>query len=126
MSAVKTDRILFVDDDPITLKVTRATLAKAGYEIATSEQPLDALKTMLRRPPDVLLLDVNMPGMPGDKLARLLRRNPITKDIRIVFYSGQTEAEMASLVTEVGALGAIEKTNDGDELLRRLEALIAD
>ncbi|HOU94276.1 MAG TPA: response regulator, partial [Polyangiaceae bacterium] len=67
--------VLVVDDDPIVLETTRLRLARAGWDVETRDQALGTAQWIVERRPDVVLLDVGMPGVSGDVIAEVLRRN---------------------------------------------------
>ena len=112
-------KVLVVDDDPIVLEITRDRLTKAGYFVVTRDQALGTSTAILQEEPDVILLDVTMPGLSGEALARLISQNPKHQKMAIVFHSGGTPGDLNSLVQRSGALGCIQKT--GDESMFRLQ-----
>ena len=71
----KTDRILIVDDSPEILSVTNAILSSAGYETISYTDGLIALQIMEVLPPDLIILDVNMPQIDGFEMTRRIRSN---------------------------------------------------
>lgn len=99
--------VLVVDDDPITLEVTRERLERLGVDVATRDQSLGTSRWILENKPDLVLLDLNMPALTGAELARLLRRNKATTGI--VVHSSLATEELARVARDVGALGGLEK-----------------
>jgi CheY-like chemotaxis protein len=115
-------RVMVVDDDPVTRQVVAAILGSQGYDVVLRAEALGTLAAISREQPDVVVLDVNLPGLSGDALARLvsLRKGP---RIQVILHSSQSEAELRRLVEESGALGSIEK-GDPRDFLGAFEALL--
>ena len=76
--------ILVIEDEPTSLKLAHVILAAEGHDVKDADAAEKALDTIRRDKPDVILLDLALPGMDGFALARILKKNPDTKDIRII------------------------------------------
>ena len=113
------ERILLVDDQPANLAVLTAALEPAGYEILAAQSGAAALKVALRARPDLILLDIVMPGMDGLETCRRLKDDDSTRDIPIIFISARNE--MASLVEgfRAGGVDYVAKPFQADEVLSR-------
>ncbi|MFP4473080.1 MAG: response regulator [Candidatus Omnitrophota bacterium] len=86
--ASKHKKIFVVDDDPGVLHLLGKRLPAAhGYEVVTAQGAAEALRMIRRDPPDLILLDVIMPGQSGGDLARDLQKQETTRDIPIVFLT---------------------------------------
>ncbi len=119
-------RILIVDDDEVLLATTGALLEAAGYEVATHSGAFGASRVILDTRPDLVLLDLNMPGLSGSGLAALLREREGGKDVRIFFFSSSDDEVLETAVKEAGAHGFIRK-GDRAELWQKVgEALGSD
>ncbi|MFW6067906.1 MAG: response regulator [Myxococcota bacterium] len=105
-------RVLVVDDDPIVLEVARERLERMGHQVTTRDRSLGTTQAILADPPDCILLDVMMPGLSGDALAELLRKQKRTREIAIILHSSKSSDDLWELIRTTGALGAIEKTSD--------------
>jgi CheY-like chemotaxis protein len=81
---VSVSRILIVDDNPVNLKLLRVTLQRDGHALATATSAEDALAAVELDPPDLILLDIQLPRMTGLEMARHLKSDPNTAGIRIV------------------------------------------
>ena len=121
-------RILVVDDDHTTLMMAERALAAAGFVVATLPSGFGLAVEIRRFEPDLVLLDVNMPGLRGDRASRLAaqldpeRRNPV----HTVLFSGAGESELAQLSREIGALGWLRKPVAPKELVRRVKDLLTE
>src|SRR5579863_10442638 len=106
-SAQKT--ILVVDDTPINLGVISGALKDSfNTKVATSGEKALAITSAVQKP-DLILLDVMMPEMDGYEVCRRLKANPETRDIPVVFLTGQTGTEDETMGFEVGAVDYIHK-----------------
>ena len=119
-------KVLVVDDNPLALKFAKVKLESAGYEVITHHGALGTLGIILQKNPDYVLMDVMMPGLSGDQLVSLILDNQIykEKETKFILFSSKEVEELADLVQQSGAIGAISKTNDPDEFLSRFESLI--
>jgi CheY-like chemotaxis protein len=77
-------RILIVDDNPVNLKLAASVLEFAGYQILTATNASQALDVIRQTPPDLILMDIALPGMDGLTLTRQLKADQITRHIPIV------------------------------------------
>jgi CheY-like chemotaxis protein len=77
-------RILIVDDNPVNLKLAASVLEFAGYEIVAAVDANQALDVIRQTPPDLILMDIGLPGMDGFTLTRQLKADPVTRHIGIV------------------------------------------
>lgn len=94
-------RILVVDDNATNLKLASVVLEMEGYEVLHAEDADDALARLHESVPDLILMDIALPGMDGLELTRLIKTNPQTRAIPIVALSafamkGDEEKAMAS------------------------------
>lgn len=80
-------KVLIVDDEEDVLEVLNKRLTAEGYTVIQSSNGIDAITQARREKPDLILLDVMMPGMDGSKVAQVLRDDPLTKEIPIMFLT---------------------------------------
>ena len=113
-------RILVVDDDPSQLDILTRLLTRLGYVVDTVDSPFGATNEARKFKPDLVLLDVDMPAIPGDKLIRLLRANAPVPGMRIVLFSSTDQDTLRTLARDAGADGWISKTFDPAELKRAI------
>jgi CheY-like chemotaxis protein len=116
-------KILIVDDDPIVLRITQARLEGAGFEVVTRQEALGTSQVVLRERPDLVLLDMKMPGLDGDKIAQLLRQREELRTTPIVFHSSGDLISLQEKGREAGALGVIAKTDNDTIFLAQFERL---
>lgn len=108
-----TRRILIVDDDELQLRAA-SRLAKRDprIELLLASNPIDALLMIGVSRPDVIILDVYMPGMDGFEVCRRIKANPDTRDIQIIIASATMDAELAETAQAAGATHAVSKPVD--------------
>jgi CheY-like chemotaxis protein len=82
-------RILIIDDNRTLVLTAERVLQKGGYETATALNGRDGLQKAQQWKPDVIILDIVMPGMNGYEVGNQLRQNPVTADIPIIFLSAK-------------------------------------
>ena len=112
-------RILVVDDDPQIRRVMRATLSARGYEVAAARTGEEALDQLRSETYDLVLLDVNMPGMGGIEACRLIRS---TSEIAIIMLTVSTSEKDKVDALDAGADDYITKPFSTPELLARIRA----
>jgi CheY-like chemotaxis protein len=78
------ERVLVVDDNPANLKLARVLLSAEGYQVSTAADAAEALESVRSSPPSLILMDVQLPGMDGLELTRLLKSDPGTRHIAIL------------------------------------------
>src|SRR4030067_2165257 len=88
-----TDKILVVDDDPDTVKFINIMLSRVGYHCVSAPSGMEALERVQVEHPDLIILDVMMPGMDGYEVSRNLRRNPKTATTPILMFTAKTTIE---------------------------------
>ena len=113
--------ILIVDDDLDNLLVLSRTLTEQGYFVHEAANGATALKIVSAAPPDVILLDINMPEMNGYKVCQHLKVNEQTRDIPIIFLSGLGEALDKVQAFTVGGADYITKPFELEEVVVRIE-----
>ena len=110
--------ILAVDDAPENLDVVKGLLSP-HYTVKAAVNGQMALKIAEKQSPDLILLDIRMPGMDGYEVCRQLKADEATAGIPVIFLTG--EADVTSEVAAVGGVGYITKPIEPDALLARIE-----
>ena len=113
--------VLIVDDVPKNIQVLGAILSKFECELAVAMNGQQALDTVHKIKPDLILLDVMMPVMDGHEVCRKLKESEQTKDIPIIFITAKSETEDIIKGFELGAVDYITKPFIGSELLARVK-----
>lgn len=113
--------VLAVDDTPENLDVVKGLLT-SKFIVKAAVNGMMALKIVEKQPPDLILLDIRMPGMDGFDVCRKLKENDASAAIPVIFLTGESDAETEADALAAGAAGFITKPIDPDTLL----ATIAD
>ncbi len=113
--------ILIVDDVPKNLQVLGTILYQQGCEIAMADSGLSALETLEEITPAMILLDVMMPEMDGYEVCQIIKSNPKTKDIPIIFLTAKTETEDIVKGFQIGAVDYLTKPFNSAELITRVQ-----
>lgn len=102
-------KVLIIDDSPLVLAMARDILQTAGYTVYTATNGIDANQYIFspENRPDLIIIDVMMPLLAGNKKAQLLKQSDMSKNIPILFISTKDEAELKKLVIESGINGYI-------------------
>ncbi len=117
-------RVLVVDDNPTNTKLLAFILGRRGYEVASAEDADRALEVIAEFRPRMILMDVQLPGMDGLSLTRLLKSRPETRDIVIVAVTAAAMKGDEDKAREAGCDGYITKPIDVADLAARVRALI--
>ncbi len=117
-------RILVVDDQQEILDLTETVLTGGGYSITTALSGDAALGQLAREPFDLVLLDINMPGMDGWETLRLLRADEQLEDLAVVMFSVKGEMSDKVHSLQEGASGYITKPFLVDELIARVKRVL--
>lgn len=120
---MKLERILYVEDEPDIQAVARVALELlGGFEIQVCSHGLEALQQVRDFAPDLVLLDVMMPGMDGPATLQRLRADPATAHIPVIFLTAKVQESEVALYQAMGALNVIAKPFDpmtlGDQVRR--------
>ena len=113
-------RILVADDTPANLSLISHVLEKEGYEIFAVSNAVDALRVAGKAKPDLILLDVVMPGHDGYYVCRELKAEPATRDIPVIFITSRNDTESILKGFRVGAVDYIHKPFHAEEVVTRV------
>ena len=117
-------RVLVVDDDAAQLDMLRRSLRHDGFDVTVSRSAIGVSALIRDQAPDVVLLDVNIPELRGDRLLGIARKHA-PKSTLFVLYSACDESYLRALCKEAQADGWLSKSLDPTERGRRLKALCA-
>jgi DNA-binding response OmpR family regulator len=115
-------RILLVDDDPAILRLLDVNFRMEGFEVEAASHGEEALASAARDAPDVVVLDLMMPGMDGREILRRLREDPATSGVPVVFLTARGRDDAAASDAE----RYIQKPFDTVELVATVRGLLAD
>ncbi len=113
--------ILIVDDSPTIISILRKSLEPEGYKIKTASSGEEALKIIFTSLPDLILLDVTMPGIDGYETCKIIKSNNLTSGIPIIFVTSSDDSENKVKGFEVGAVDYLTKPFSSREILARVK-----
>ncbi|HEY4181060.1 MAG TPA: response regulator [Kofleriaceae bacterium] len=119
-----TASILVVDDDPEIVSMLETRLTKRGYKVSTAPDGHKALELARKERPDLVLLDVMMPGKSGWEVAKALKSDPATQDIKIVMVTAIGERMNAMTSPIAGADAHIDKPFEFEKLEGVIKSLV--
>lgn len=114
------ETILIVDDEPNNLKVLYDLLSQHSYEVRAARDGQMALDTVQAATPDLILLDIKMPGMTGYDVCQRLKANPETRDVPVIFISALNQVEDIVKAFDVGGVDYITKPFQHAEVMARV------
>jgi len=114
---VSKDKILVVEDAPDISSLLKIYFTSQGFEVMTAMRGQVALEMCRKTPPNLALLDVNLPDMEGYDIGRTLRQSARTRHIPIIFLTGSKDPALRQKVMDLGAAGLLEKPYEPEELL---------
>ncbi len=117
--------ILIVDDKPDNLRLLSAMLTERSYDVRAVMNGSTALMGAQAQPPDLILLDINMPDMNGYDVCQHLKANPLTQDIPIIFISALNEVLDKVKAFSVGGVDYITKPFQEEEVFARIETQLS-
>ena len=124
---LSTQPLIMVVDDSLTVrKITSRMLLRAGYQVVTATDGVDALEKLEEFTPQVMLLDIEMPRMDGFALARQLRRDPRTHDLPIIMITSRTADKHREYAMQLGVNTYLGKPYQEDDLLQNIADFVAE
>ncbi|MCC6233566.1 MAG: hybrid sensor histidine kinase/response regulator [Verrucomicrobiales bacterium] len=117
--------ILVVDDQPANIQVVGSVLGKLGHEIIPASDGATALRRIGLRRPDLILLDLLMPGMDGCEVCQALKASPEHRDIPVIFLSAADDKDFIVRALEAGGVDYVTKPFHHAELVTRVRTQLA-
>jgi chemosensory pili system protein ChpA (sensor histidine kinase/response regulator) len=117
--------VMIVDDSLTVRKITSRTLTRAGFDVVTAKDGIDALELIGDRTPDVILLDIEMPRMDGFEFTKTLKGDPKHAHVPIIMITSRTAEKHRARAKELGVDLYLGKPYQEDELLRHLREMLA-
>lgn len=114
-------QLLLVDDDPEIRELLGYALRGSGYDVVSAEDGLFALARLSADPPDLMLLDLDMPGLTGEAFVAACRRTPRWANVPVLLLSGRED--VASVAATLGAAGYLQKPYRVNEVRQMIRAL---
>jgi CheY-like chemotaxis protein len=117
---VRTRSILIVEDDVMTLRMLDKVLSGAGYKVIPASNGIDALGLARDKRPDLLILDIVLPGLDGILVASRLKDDPKTRDIPIIFFSSLEKKDIKKRKDAASDWHFLRKPCKREELLQEI------
>ncbi|MCB0006073.1 MAG: response regulator [Anaerolineales bacterium] len=118
--------VLVVDDEPMARTLLRLMLVRAGFEVLEAEDGFDALDQIKQRLPDVMILDVMMPGMDGFAVCETLRNDDNTAELPIIMLSAKTDLDSVNRGLRAGATKYLTKPVSPEDLTRNVRDVLGE
>jgi CheY-like chemotaxis protein len=116
-------KILVIDDEPLILRMMDKLLVDYGYDVRTCHMWPSVANVIREHQPDLVLLDYNMPGLRGDEICTILKRQTLGST-KIVLFSSEPESDLVRIVGECGADGYIKKNRPPAVLLKEISEAV--
>jgi two-component system alkaline phosphatase synthesis response regulator PhoP len=117
-------RILAVDDEPRVLAMIQKRLETAGYEVITATEGQEALKKAHAEQPDLIVLDLILPGLNGYQICAMLKKDELYRDIPILMLTARSQEQDVSEGMRVGADAYMTKPYDSEAFLFQVAGLL--
>lgn len=118
-------KIMIVDDEESLVELVKALLEREGFEVIEAYNGKECLEKLKSIKPDLILLDLMMPGMSGREVLEKIRKNPKTKDLKVAFLTVAHFSEIGKKVCEdLKVCAYITKPFDNKELVQKVKELV--
>ncbi|MCK4349838.1 MAG: response regulator [Candidatus Krumholzibacteria bacterium] len=118
-------KILVVDDEINITQILQFSIGAEGYDVITAQNGEEAIDKARREQPDLIILDIMMPRIDGYEACRILKANPLTKNIPVVLLTAKGQDIDKRLGQEVGAIDYIVKPFSPNKLIDRIHKLLS-
>jgi two-component system alkaline phosphatase synthesis response regulator PhoP len=118
-------KILIIDDNPAVLNMLEMLLKERRYDTLTAQDGLDGLFKARQEKPDLILLDIMLPGMDGFKVCRMIKFDQQLKNIPVLILTSRMTDEDKELAFQCGADGYVVKATSTDVILNEIKRLIS-
>ena len=120
-----TKRILVVDDDPVVLEMVNDYLKDRGYKVFLHDRALGTLNELKKVMADLVILDIDMPALKGNKICELIRKDGQFPLLKVLLFSVIDENELAKMAKEHGADDFLRKSGNLAELGVKVQKLLS-
>jgi len=117
-------KILFIEDEPDQVMMVSMRLKKNNYEVISATEGQEGLEKVATEKPDLILVDILMPGMDGFEVCRRLREDPVTKNIPVIATTAAGMDDIEYQCRAAGADDCIRKPYDSADLLTKIKRLL--
>ena len=121
-------RILIIDDEDSFLDIFSAKFEVAGFSVEVARDGVSGINKIREWKPDLVLLDMNMPGLSGADVMGKLKEDPDIKNTKVAFVTAvgtpENRERDANLAKAIGAVGYIQKTDNLDKIVKEVEGLL--
>lgn len=117
--------VLLMEDEPELSMVVQVRLESCGYRVVAATDGLSGLEKARSELPDVILLDLVMPGMEGAEVFKRLQEMPETKRIPVILFSASHPGRLADHAQQLGAFDSVAKPFEPEELLKKVARAVA-
>ena len=117
-------RVLLIEDEPNIIEAISFILSRDGFTVHTHEDGTTAVEKVLATPPDMIILDVMLPGKSGYDILRDLRANPETESLPVMMLTARGQTKDRELATRLGVSHFMTKPFSNNEVRDKVRALI--
>lgn len=117
-------KILFIEDEPDQITIVRMRLETSGFEFVSADNGKEGLKKAVSEKPDLILLDIIMPGMSGLEVCAKLRKNPKTASIPVIATTAAGIDDLERQCFAAGVDDCVRKPYEAEDLLKKIRHLI--
>ena len=117
--------VLVIEDDQAFSDLLRLHLRQAGYTVQTAGDPEEGLRILVDTPPDLVLLDLDLPYLSGYEVLEALRSDPASGKIPVIVVTGHTEEEVHERCRRIGVQGFLTKPFKSEHLLQAISKALA-
>ncbi len=118
-------KILLVEDNPVNRRLAEFLLRSQGYQVRAATNAQEAFDTIKAERPDLILMDVQLPGMDGLEATRQLKEDPTTRDIPVVAVTSYAMKGDREKALAAGCAGYITKPIDKDTFVREIATVLS-
>ena len=119
-------KILIADDEPGVVKILAMRLRANGYQVIAAYDGAETAELAHREKPDLIILDIKMPGIDGYTVFEDLKASANTMSIPIIFFSALPPEQVQEKVAQLGADGFVSKSADPDEILAKIREILGE
>ena len=116
--------ILFIDDNPVDRALISRLLSKYDFDVLLAEDGLIGLRMAQEKKPDLILLDILLPGISGIELCKKFKEDPVIKNIPVIFYTSIDTPKHLIDYASYGAKDYIQKTTPPEDLVSSIRAVL--